>query len=251
MDHLAYCDLLGPEIARFVELTSGADPATPVPTCPEWTLADLVAHTGRVHRWAGYMVSQLSTRRARGSEYDHALPDDRRAYPEWLAAGAEPLVKTLRAADPAAPMWAWGADQHVRFWSRRMVHETTVHRADAEFALGRTPEVEPAVAVDGVDEFLENLPDAAAFAPGVADLRGNGETIHLHATDVDGEWVIRLDPDSFGWDHGHGKGDVAVRGTAADLLLFAYGRRRASDADRFEVFGDRDLLDRWVRSSAI
>jgi uncharacterized protein (TIGR03083 family) len=251
MDHLAYCDALKPGIAHFVKLTTGADPDTPVPTCPQWTLADLLGHIGRVHRWAGYMVGQLSQRRATGKEYDHALPEDRRTYPQWVADGAEPLIATLRAADPDAPMWAWGADQRARFWSRRMVHETTVHRADAELALGLVPEIDPSIAVDGVDEFLDNLPGAAAFAPAVADLRGADETIHLHATDVAGEWVIRLEPDGFSWAHGHGKGDVAVRGAAADLLLFAYGRRRADDADRFEVFGDRDLLARWVRSSAI
>ena len=249
MNHVEYCDLLGPEIARFASLTSGVDPLLPVPTCPGWTLADLIKHTGRVHRWARHLVGTLAQRHERGPRAD--VPDDLKAYPDWLAAGAEPLLATLRAADPDAPMWAWGADQHARFWSRRMVHETRVHRADAEFALGVDPVLDPVLAVDGVDEFLDNLPGSARFAPGVADLRGDGETIHLHAVDVSGEWVIRLSPEGFTWEHGHGKGDVAVRGSAADLVLFAYGRRRTDDAARFEVFGDRELLARWVRSSAI
>ena len=28
-------------------------------------------------------------------------------------------------------MWAWGPDKHARFWPRRLLHETAVHRGDA------------------------------------------------------------------------------------------------------------------------
>ncbi|SCK59943.1 TIGR03083 family protein [Streptomyces sp. SceaMP-e96] len=69
------------------------------------------------------------------------------------------------ATDPDAPMWAWGVDQHARFWMRRMLFETLVHRTDAERAVGRRPVIDPALATDGVDEFLANLPFATSFAP--------------------------------------------------------------------------------------
>jgi hypothetical protein len=65
-------------------------------------------------------------------------------------------------------VWAWGPDQHARFWSRRMLYETVVHHSDAELALGREPVIDRAVAVAGVDEFLENLPSASVWAPRVA-----------------------------------------------------------------------------------
>ncbi|WP_432278328.1 maleylpyruvate isomerase N-terminal domain-containing protein [Nocardia carnea] len=29
---------------------------TPIPTCPGWTLADLVTHVGRARRWAATMI---------------------------------------------------------------------------------------------------------------------------------------------------------------------------------------------------
>jgi uncharacterized protein (TIGR03083 family) len=133
------------------------------------------------------------------------------------------------------------------------VHETIVHRADIELAVGREPVIDPRVAADGVDELLDNLPCAAYFAPRVQNLRGEG-FIHLHATDGDlgsaGEWMIALRPDGFGWEHAHGKGTVAVRGTATDLLLLAYGRR-ALDDPRFETFGDLGVMARWLEDSAI
>jgi hypothetical protein len=62
--------------------------------------------------------------------------------------------------------------------------------------------------------------------------------------------MIRLAADGIGWEGGHGKGTVAVRGRAADLLLFVWGRRRA-DEDRFQTFGDQAVLARWVADSAI
>ena len=68
-------------------------------------------------------------------------------------------------------------------------------------------------------------------------------TIHLHATDTDGEWLVRLGPDGITFDHGHAKGDVALRGPAEDLLLWVWNR--APVDDRFEVFGDPALLETW------
>ena len=136
-----------------------------VPTCPDWSLADLVRHTGTVHRWATRMVRDLAPQRLDPRSLDLGLPDDEAGYADWLASGARELVTTFGAADPDAAMWAWGADQHVRFWPRRMVHETTVHRADAELASGVQPRIDPATAADGIDELLDNLPTAAYFRP--------------------------------------------------------------------------------------
>jgi predicted lipid carrier protein YhbT len=73
-------------------------------------------------------------------------------------------------------------------------------------------------------------------------VKGAGETIHLHATDGDGEWLMRLAPGEVTVTREHAKGDVAGRGSASDLLLFLYGRVAP---DALEVFGDAPLLARW------
>jgi uncharacterized protein (TIGR03083 family) len=247
--HEQYCDALEADITRMADAVRGSDLATRVPTCPDWSLADLAEHTGIIHRWAAEMVRQLSPERLDRERMDVPVPAPE-ARADWLAAGAEEVVAAFRAADPDAPMWAWGADQHARFWPRRMLHETTVHRADAELALGRDPVIDAAVAVDGIDELLENLPHAARFRPDVRELRGKGESLHFHCADADGEWTIRLEPEGFSFERDHAKGTVAVRGAAADLLLLLYGRREATD-DRFDRFGDDALLSRWLEHSAL
>jgi uncharacterized protein (TIGR03083 family) len=247
--HERYCDALEAEIERMADAVRGADLATPVPTCPGWSLADLVEHTGIIHRWAAEMVRQLSPERLDRERMDVPVPDPQ-ARPDWLAAGAADVVAAFRAADPAALMWAWGADKHARFWPRRMLHETTVHGADAELALERDPVVSGEVAVDGIDELLENLAHAAYFRPRVRELRGEGESLHFHCTDADGEWTIRLVSEGFSVERDHAKGTMAVRGAAADLLLLLYGRR-PPDCDRFERFGDEAVLVRWLEHSAL
>jgi uncharacterized protein (TIGR03083 family) len=251
MDHAAYCDALVPVIDGFAASIRGVDPATPVVTCAPWDIGQLAKHIGMIHRWATRMVRDRVTQRLSPREIDMGMPSDRRDYADWVAAGAADLVTTLRAADPDAAMWAWGTDQHVRFWSRRMLHETIVHRADAQISLGQTIEVDAAVAIDGVDEFFENLAPAASFSPKVDNLRGEGQSIHLHCTDADGEWMVELAPEGFRWSHGHGKGTVAIRGAATDLLLLVYGRYRADDETRFARFGDAELFDWWIANSAL
>jgi uncharacterized protein (TIGR03083 family) len=261
-DHQRYCDLTGAEIRRFAAGVRGADPSTPVTTCGRWTLRDLVHHAGQIHRWAAGMVAVCSMEPRSRTAADWPLPPDPGAYADWLGEGERLLVPVLAAADPDAGMWAWGVDQHVRFWSRRMVHETAVHRVDAELALGLDPWVDVAVAVDGVGEFLENLPRARIWARDVGKLRGDGELIRLVATDRPDEWTIRLVERGFGWSHdtpdGDGNGEaphpagrsVTARASVGDLYLLVWGRRRFTDP-RFAITGDSDLLAHWQQNSPI
>lgn len=248
-EHERYCQAVESEIARIVEVVEGADPATPVPTCPEWTIAALVKHLGGTHRWAEHMVRHRTPERVSFRDVRLDLPDDEADYPAWLAAGAGPLVATLRATGAETPVWSFGVDQHARFWARRMCHETLVHRADAELALGGEPEIDPETAIDGINELLTILSVSHRHASRLRELDRAGETLHLHATDVAGEWIITPGPEEFTWEHGHGKGAVAVRAAASDLLLLVYGRLKPVDG-RVTVFGDASLLQGWLDTTA-
>ena len=161
------------------------------------------------------------------------------------------MLATLAVPNPDAEMWAWGDDKHVRFWPRRMLHETSVHRADATFALGRDAVIEPSVAIDGVDEFLDNLPCAEYFAPKVSELVGKGEVIRLSCTDDPAEWFVTLNPHGFAWSHEGSTNDVSVEGSASDMQLFVWGRRKIAEADRLKVSGDERTLARWIENSAL
>ena len=252
-DHEWYCAGAEAEIALMAVAVSGADLSGTVPTCPGWTMGRLVAHIGVVHRWATQIVATRATAPVDRRDLDTGFPDEDSGWAAWLAAGAAPLTAALRSAGPDAPVWTWGSAGRSGWWARRMLHETTVHRADAETALGAVPAVDPAVAADGIDEFLSNLPFARRPREHLGSLPA-GESLHLHATDSDGEWLIRFPGpgpgDGIEWSRGHAKASAAVRGPVSVLLLFTYGRVPGSDP-RLTVFGEQSLLDAWQQKTAL
>ncbi|GGU79851.1 hypothetical protein GCM10010211_52380 [Streptomyces albospinus] len=246
------------ETLRFAEVVDGADPATAVPSCPDWTLAELARHVGALQRWFSTLLTGLVQEPPRSRDVELGLPEDAAEYAGWVAAGVPGVAEVLRGTDPRAAMWAWGEDQHARFWARRMLYETLVHRVDAEHAVGREPEIDATLAADGVDEFLVNLPYAGLFAPAVKKLHGTGETLAFRCADPAGgtgaEWRVRLEPDGFrllpaAADDAPSEPDAVVRGQAADLLLLLYGRRSYTEA-AFDVSGDAAVLDHWFAHTA-
>ncbi|MFG2917254.1 maleylpyruvate isomerase family mycothiol-dependent enzyme [Kitasatospora sp. NPDC048298] len=240
------------ETDRFATAVRSADPTTPVPSCPGWSLTDLLRHAGSVQRWFTVLLRQRIQAPPTSRDVDLKLPERAEDYPAWLTEAGAEAGATFTETDLDAPMWAWGADQHARFWVRRMLFETLVHRADAELALGLKPEIDPGLAADGVDEFLTNLPYAATFAPRTAELRGDNRTVRFTRTDGDGDWLVRLRPDGFGLDAADPTdptADATVSATAADLLLLLYGRIDRS-APGVAVAGDEELLDLWFTNSA-
>ncbi|MFI7615114.1 maleylpyruvate isomerase family mycothiol-dependent enzyme [Nonomuraea terrae] len=241
-----YTSQIDRETARLAALAG--DLSVPVPTCPGWTLAELVTHVGQTHRWAVHVLRDRVQERIWSKQVAGGLPEGASGDADWLRAGAAELLDTLRATDPATQVWTWGPDRRASWWPRRMLFELVVHRADAELALGIEPEIDAATAADGIEEYLHNLPYAAWVTRPLAELGAEGATIHLHATDVDGEWTITQGPaGKITWERGHAKGDAAVRGPVAGLLLMLYGRR---SPDAAEVFGDRDFLERWLSTTA-
>lgn len=234
-----YAEAIVAEVAAFTDTIHGADLELRVPTCPEWTLRDLVRHVGRAYHWSGQIVAGRATEFVPFEDVvDGKLPPD--GHAEWLRAGAAKLLDAVADVGPENHVWTWAEDTRAIFWLRRILHESVVHRADAAFTVVRDYTVPVDVAVDGVTEWLEILTSHATEAIGHG-LGGTGQTLHFHATDG-GEWLIRRTPDGPTLTNEHVKGDVAVRAPAADLLLLLYGRIPMSEV---EVFGDPDLLTHW------
>lgn len=230
-----YTSVITAEAEEFADVARAADLSAGVPTCPGWDFAKLLTHTGSAHRWARGVVETREPLAPKS--IDRQLPDDPAGLPDWLEQGAAALVATLADADPEASCWTWAGDQHVRFWPRRMAFETAVHRWDGQLTAGAPGTFDADFAVDGIHEHLLNRPFLGAIPP------GTGQTLHLHATDAAGEWLLTLGPDGLDVRPEHAKGDVALRGPAADLLLVLVGRRPPTSV---EVHGDPDDLGPWA-----
>ena len=85
--------------ATLADLASGADLTRQVPTCPDWTMRQLITHVGRAHRWATAIVATRATEPIPFREVpDGKLPGDQREHADWLRGGAARLVEAVEAA---------------------------------------------------------------------------------------------------------------------------------------------------------
>ena len=241
---------------KLAAIISGCDPGLAVPTCPDWTLRQLGTHVGRVHRWAGEIVS---SRTAEGISMkdapDGRPPADASGQADWLLAGARRLTDAIRTAGTDR-VWAFGSLAPATFWARRQAHETMVHRADAELAAGRSVAFDPELAADAIDEWLTIMagprygrPDARATAlPAGASMHVAATTPNQRGTGSR-EWLITQSGGVVVMAGPAGAdgpaADVTVTGSPEQVLLTLL-RRLAPEAADITVSGDPALLTRWL-----
>ena len=241
MATLDYLTALGEDgTALAAAARRGLDP--PVPACEGWTVADLVLHTGMVHR------HKLAIVRGRLTGPPRPWPPSAPPREEllgWYEEGLAELLAALGDTDPATPVWTFHRpEQTAGFWRRRMAQETVIHRVDAESAHGRPGPVPADLAADGVDEAL-----AVFLAPYLEGrpVGGNGESLGLLATDTGDSWRVRLLPTGIEVGPGQAPADATAAGSAADLLLWLWGR---GPADPLERTGDPELVPRFRQLAA-
>jgi uncharacterized protein (TIGR03083 family) len=217
------------DIFGFIESESAAAAATittakldaRVPSCPDWSLAELIGHLGRVQRFWAHAV------RAGGAERqpppEEPVPDDAEELEVWFRASTGELLDALHTVAWETPAWTWwNEDKTVGAIARHQVQEAAVHRWDAQLAATGTPGPLPAqLANDGVDEFLWISRQMRGDVP-----------VEFHATDT-GTTVAA----------GAGPAVVTASATASDLVLLLYSRLRATDV---EVTGDREALEAFL-----
>lgn len=166
-----------------------AGPNAPVPTCPGWTVTELLRHVSYIHRWAArYLAEELTEMQAPVTEVDivTAGPTGEDLF-SYYEEGLGNLVTTIRDSSPDLTCWTIMSNGRPREeWARRQAHETTVHRADAELSahVAISP-VSTEFAMDGIDELLGGFfaRDTAGEVLGVIGLR---------PTDSTDTWAIDL-----------------------------------------------------------
>ena len=210
-----------------------------VPTCPEWTVRDLLRHMGEVHRWASSHVTTASQRPVKEKTVPYP-PDDAELL-AWFRQGHAELLQALEAADPGADYHAFlpGELKGTRFWARRQAHETTVHRVDAQIVAGVVSPSTTDFAVDGIEEMLHGF---LARRPSTLTAE-QPYTIVLVSTDHPQAWRVRVDAEgaSTAPDDGAG-GSTRVYGSAFDLYLLLWNRR---PLEGLEVQGPTEPLEHY------
>jgi len=197
--------------------------AAAVEHCPGWTVADLVHHLTEVQWfWATIVEERLA------APPDAALRPAR-AEPERLisALRAESgrLVRVLADAPSNDRVYTWApAQQDVAFVTRHQVQEAVVHHWDAAHARGEDVAIEASIAADAVEEFLtfSVSSDADPAEPPRPALDGRFALI----AEPGAGWTISdgAAPGTVTWTRGVDEGTPTIAASAADLLLWLYGR---------------------------
>ncbi|MCF3101926.1 maleylpyruvate isomerase N-terminal domain-containing protein [Streptomyces roseoverticillatus] len=251
-------------VARRVA-RAGASP--PVPSCPGWSVSDLVVHLGSVHRGVAHIIEHRLTGPPDPSADPSfaGLPADTGDWPRpesapnpgplpgslagWFAEGASALEALFRSRGPDQPAWTWSRERTTGFWLRVQTIEAAVHRWDAENALGAPRPVDAALAADAVTHSFEVM--APWSRTRSAAPPGTGERYRFRRTDGlgigagvgTGVWTVCVDGDAVRLVPDEDPCDAEVSGTASELMLFLWGRL---PADRLTVTGDRKALDRYA-----
>ena len=249
LTHVDYAAAFIEENRAFSELFHDFDDSRPVPTCPGWNLGQLLRHVGRGDRWAAQIVRDrldrfLDPRSVEGGK----PPPDPGDASSWLLGGAQRLIDAVMLSGAETPVWTFLGSRPANWWIRRRLHETAVHRADAAIAIGSNFALEPAIAADAITEWLERV-QIQAGGDGAALPLEDGNSLHLHATDPGlgeaGEWTIAISGGGITWSHEHGKGAVALRGGAFELLLAIVRRVEVAETG-IEMFGDDSVWQNWL-----
>lgn len=234
MEKSRYLECLERDYRRLREVAEPA-PAAPVPSCPEWTMADLVTHVAQVYQ------GKTDIMRTGEESWPPDLPDQE---PIGALDGTyQRLVAelTTRPSSQAAATW-YKPDETVGFWVRRMAQETVIHRVDGELAAGvPIAPIPDDLARDGIDEVLVRFlsyytyeyPEEFGELPAACD----GRAVRVDAGEA--SWWVRLTQQGIPVTTAPTEHAARISGTPAAVLLWLW---RRTGSDSLDVTGDAELV---------
>ena len=248
MENSRFLECLAADYARIRAVAPGhLDPL--VPSCPEWTVGDLVEHVGTVY------LHKVATMRdgAFPSEWPPPGLNDEEPVALLDRAYAE-LVEEFGRREPEELSQTWyEPDQSVGFWIRRMAQETVIHRIDAELGVGApVAPVPDDLAIDGIDELLKvfvaydvkNCPDD--YTEALAESPGRSYTLNTAGV----ERLVGTSPGSFSVGGGPGMTvpdfsnvDTAISGTPTAMLRWVWKRETPGAPSPLTIKGHPDLAE--------
>lgn len=226
------------EALRAAALLAG--PEAPVPTCPEWTVHDLITHIGRVHSW---VIKCLNATPDADSPRPDQQPEEWNELLAWWDDNLLTMTGRMRELTTDTPVWTFSdTEKTAAFWPRRQAHETAIHRLDAEHSAHHevpTLLFDSEFAADGIDEFVHRMLPRQLARGRKIEVTGR---LLLHAADAGRAWELKLSeggPVEVSPVHDSAiDEDATVAGTADAIYRALWGR-----PSHAVVSGDRALLD--------
>ena len=194
-----------------------------VPSCPDWTVADLADHVWGAYSFWGQIAEKRLQSKEEAVEPEHPGAD---GLASAIDEACDHLIEVVRASEPYEPIWTWSSNKTISFLPRRMAHEISVHRWDCEAASGRPSDVDAFMAADGIPEFIEYF-----FG---ADLTWEGDGAHALLRSPEGEWSMAAGGAPV-------EADAVIDGSSSDLFLALW---RRVPFESLTVEGDREAAER-------
>ena len=242
-DHLRLIDERSAAFRAAVASAPSLD--VQVPTCPEWTLFDLVQHLGAGRRsWAATIEAGPTAAAKVSAESIPAPPAEREGQVAWLAGSTRELLDALREAGPDRGSWMWWGDSQspptCGAVARHQLQEIAMHTYDAQLTVGDLQPLPEEIALDGVEDFLLTCCSTTVawpHEPAVVDYHATEGRSWRQRVSADGSRITRL-PEA---DQAQEAADMSIRGTASDLVLSFYGR---IPWDSLKLDGDQQVYQR-------
>ncbi|CAM06143.1 uncharacterized protein (TIGR03083 family) [Saccharopolyspora erythraea NRRL 2338] len=219
-------DALEEQASAFRTAAVDAGPDAPVPTCPGWDVTRLVRHLARVYAMAN-LALELGPSDERPAP--QSVPEDFDAAFDFWNQQLVEFTTALSTADPDRPVWSFFPGGTPSSWTRRMAHETAIHRLDAEHACGEHVQellFDPEFAADGIDELLSLL-----LPLGDWSAKEHSGRVLYHAADAGRAWLVTYRPGAapdIGSPHDSAldatEVDATVAGTADAVYRKVWGR---------------------------
>lgn len=207
-----------------------------VPSCPDWSLRDLLDHVAGASRWMTKCVFEKQTPQERVLP---SGPPGRAGLLDWFQQSIDDLLAVLSATPHDELVWTpIKGLQGSAWWRRKAALEVAIHRTDAESTLGVEPEpIDARLALDGIDEY------AGEFLPLM--LHGVDEpppvtSIVLSPNDIAQSRKLSLVAD--GTAQPASGEEVELVATASDLLLWVWNR---VPDERITIRGDGSVFSWW------
>ncbi|MGO8875210.1 MAG: maleylpyruvate isomerase N-terminal domain-containing protein [Acidimicrobiales bacterium] len=235
-------DCLEADFRRLRDVAAGADLDAAVPSCSGWTMADLLRHVGAVY------LHKVECMRL-GRQPDEWPPEGLNDEPPLslldrsYAALSEEFAN--RRAEDGAFTW-YEPDQSVGFWIRRMAQETVIHRVDAELGAGASiAPIAADLAADGIDELLVVFVQYATttWPEDFGELLDSAAERTIAVATPERSWLLHLGSNGVRVEAPNvDRPDATVKGSAPDVLLWLWNRRRegtatAGDEETIELLG--------------
>jgi uncharacterized protein (TIGR03083 family) len=254
MDNSRFLSCLDADYRRIRAVVPGQLGAQ-VPTCPDWTVADLIRHVGQV-----YLHKVECMREGAERETDWPPPGLEDEEPvALLDRSYAELVRELTTRDPGDRGGTWyPLDPTVGFWFRRMAQETVIHRIDAELGAGTAiAPIPDDLAIDGIDELLKVFVAYSVtawtdyFTEALANSPGRTYKIQSTATTDTPSvtWLVKTAAGTLTVEGGPAEDptaeptpDVTITGTPTALLRWSWNRETPGELSNVKTEGSSEAL---------